>query len=139
MGKLLVVLLALLAPSLAAATPMQDQHGKWWNVLIPPPHWLKKPYLGKVAVYYHSEDLILDICSDTKAEPFGCSFPDTDECLIYIVKGLPDAFRNTVLRHETAHCHGWGADHPMTGPDRADSLPDWPDKPKTWFAARWPD
>ena len=148
MGKLLVVLLALLAPSFAAATPMQDQHGQWWDVLIPHSEWLDRPLPGPVEVFYLETNRVDSICSSATghAEQFGCTFPRADRCEIYIAKELPKPFRDIVQLHEDAHCRGWGADHSLAPPPKmptpADSLPDWPDKPMTaaeWFDERWAD
>src|SRR3990167_10797942 len=100
MGKLLVVLLALLAPSFAAAAPMQDQHGQWWDVLIPPFGWFDKPYLNgkKPKVIFLPEARLMGFCSAAigRAEPFGCSDPFNyaTECPIYISADLPKPFRD---------------------------------------------
>lgn len=114
MGKILTLVLALLAPSLALAEPFKDQRGNWWDLPMPPAHYFERGLISRPEIHYMSEDEISEICTDAvgKAEPFGCTFPNYDQCDVYISQDLPAKFRKAVERHELAHCHGWGADHP---------------------------
>lgn len=123
MGKVLTLLLALLAPSLAQAATFKDQRGQWWNLPTPPAQIFDRPYAGKISTNLMSEAEIVEVCSTAtgKAEPFGCSFPGPAYCYIYVSSDLPQKFRKAVEHHELAHCHGWPASHPETLEDLTDN------------------
>ena len=100
MGKLLTLTLALLIPSVAAATPYQDQHGEWWDIPMPAWHWsLDGPDLsGQIEAFYLPQDEVIEICSEAlgKMEDFGCALVWPDRCEIYITKELPEQTRDAV-------------------------------------------
>ena len=142
--RVVIALLAILAqPALAADFVLPD--GSAFRSIDPPAKWLNTKPLGKEDVRLMSAKQLTEYCSNLLGyrEDKGCAVPISGPlghyCSISISEALPEAVRKIVLVHETAHCRGWGKDHPMTGPERAISLPDWPDKPKSWFDARWPD
>jgi hypothetical protein len=114
MGKLLVVLLALLAPTLAHAATFKDQRGELWDLPMPPQRY-QTPYTDTLKLFPMSEEEISEICSEAvgKAEPFGCAFILPGECSVYVSEDLPPRFRLAVEAHERAHCAGWPADHPV--------------------------
>lgn len=122
MGKLLVLVLALTAPSFALAAPYQDQHGVWWDLPLPPAHYFDREPLGNPEVRFLPEGEIMSICrqANGKAENFGCAFPPAfrtpgleQNCPVYVSEDLPKILRDAVHFHEVAHCFGWGADHPQ--------------------------
>lgn len=151
MGIMLGGLLLLAAITGAQAGQLTDRNGRAWSYAEPPAQWFKVPYSGTIRVFYLPESSVNEVCgrhlppSET-ANFFGCAIPTTVVCLIYITDDEPTATKKIILRHETAHCHGWPGYHPLTPPPitltDARALPDWPDKPKqdaSWFDARWPE
>ena len=115
MGMILAVLLALFVPSLAVAASYQDQHGEWWDIPMPIWDWTPTNLNVQIDAFYLPQDEVVAICSKTlgKMEDFGCALVWPDRCKIYITKELPERTRSAVHGHETTHCYGWPADHPV--------------------------
>ena len=114
MGKIVAVLLALLAPTLAHAATFTDQRDQLWDLPEPPQRY-QTPYTGTLKLFPMSEEDISEICTEAtgKAEPFGCTFVLPTECSVYVSEDLPPLFRKAVETHELAHCAGWPGDHPV--------------------------
>src|SRR3990167_11282728 len=127
-GMMLAAALMFAAISGTSAGTLTDRNGRAWSYVDPPAKWSKAPYSGTTRVFYLPESEVNDICrsygvTNTTDKFFGCSVPSPAICLVYITKDESDHVRQIILRHETAHCAGWPANHPLTGPERADSLP----------------
>ena len=146
--RALLAIIFLLTAQPVFAGEYQDNHGQWWKTIDPDESWFSKPLLWKPRVRYLPEAHVYRVCEmATKlAKQAGCAIPLGTFIDIFIIKELPKTYRDNVLRHEMAHAHGWGADHSLAPApklqERADSLPDWPDKPKrdaAWFNSRWAD
>src|SRR5262245_31633318 len=83
-----------------------------------PPLEYDKPYPGTLTIIRADEKLIGERCPKTWMQiTLGCNYRNTrlNECTIYI---LNDELLNrqgwsywVILRHEQAHCLGWGGDH----------------------------
>lgn len=84
-------------------------------MVVPPPKWFAQPLLARIEVYKESAEETRALCSVAVGaeEHDGCSliFPGV-LCKVIINKELPWRMYAAVLHHETAHCHGWPADHP---------------------------
>lgn len=48
---------------------------------------------------------------DMRKDVAGCAFAGDGECTIYLATKTQRAPVKAILRHETAHCNGWAADH----------------------------
>ena len=108
----IVILFAMLLSTAANAGAYQDKDGTWWTVIEPSYRWLAMPS-PKAVVNALPRDTATRLCrlATGKAAQFGCAHVESDSCDITLVDDLPPPLRAAVLKHELAHCSGWGADH----------------------------
>lgn len=74
-----------------------------------PPARFDHAFRGTVAVMYGSE---ADMIARCRRMVFACALIGPGRCMIVIWNDLPDATKQTLIRHERAHCNGWPAHHP---------------------------
>jgi hypothetical protein len=113
----LAVLLANLATADIALAGKNDAE---WN----PPTRFDHAYSGKLTVVYLPQKQVVSACANlfAKYNVPAKSFPNQHGCsaitgktsctVIVVDKTYALATPKAVLRHETGHCNGWGADHP---------------------------
>jgi hypothetical protein len=112
---------AALPPQLPIAKPPPKlaPKGRYQLPFLPPVQY-DHPFDGILTVRRLSESDIVKVCDVRPVEyptHLGCAFPGgrKPHCLIYIVNDdvLASYGQNAkaLLRHETGHCNGWGADH----------------------------
>jgi hypothetical protein len=102
-------------PPLPIPAAAQNATGDW-RATLPPPEF-DYEYKGQMIVTkWNDYSLIRHICKDIVPPAVACSYRtyelDTGKpvsCLIILGPLVWDDPRT--LRHEIAHCNGWGADH----------------------------
>lgn len=94
MTKYLVVILSLL--SFQALAIEAD----------PPPLRYNHPYPGKLYLYKLPFDQVQAACKQT-SQVYGCARRNDKECVVYISNNT-NMTVSSLLRHELAHCNGWG-------------------------------
>ncbi len=110
------LILALLSPSIAGAASFKDENGVWREIAIPPTRYYLRDYPDiQIDIEYLNKADVTAICSWSagKYEDAGCASTMMKPCRIIIAKELPETLRHMVRIHETAHCNGWPADHPV--------------------------
>ena len=110
---LLVALTTWAATQTAAvAGSFKDWDGNLYTIDEPSYRWLAmpgpKPVVRALPRFFAVERCRL---VTGKADTFGCAKVGPNSCEITIIDELPAQFRAAVLKHELAHCNGWGADH----------------------------
>lgn len=115
--KILVALLAVLAGSVpaSAGSLIFEWKGMDYALAVPPAHWFSKPLLAPLTVQAKDASYVSEICSNLVGRPedMGCtSLAEGSFCIITINADMTQRMYAAVLHHETAHCHGWPADHP---------------------------
>lgn len=112
--RFLIGAIFALASHAALAGVYLDADGRQWNVIAPPEYWFSRP--GKAPdIKFLPRENTFEVCKlvTGKADMFGCARLWSDGCDVTVVADLPEKLRAAVVRHETAHCHGWPADHPI--------------------------
>lgn len=90
--------------------------GKDYVILVPPQKWFAEPLRGRTIIKKFPAPKVEDLCTKYvggRAESDGCAVLMEGGCLIAINGDLPQSLYEIVLLHETAHCNGWPADHPL--------------------------
>lgn len=109
-------LAALLASTgtLSAERFTFSKDGREFTMAIPHERWFSRPLIGAVTVYDEPVEYVREMCTEAvgKFEDMACTLILPGKCLITINYELPEVTYKAVLHHETAHCHGWPADHP---------------------------
>jgi len=108
--------LAVLATGVAQAANYEFEiDGRPYALIVPPAKWYAEPLLAPVMVMKAPESYVAETCSQFVGtyEAVGCAIivPGVS-CGILINETLAQDAQDAVAHHETAHCHGWPADHP---------------------------
>jgi hypothetical protein len=112
---LLMRVAVLMACLLMASPAMAGKTDPTWN----PPKRFDHAYPGKLVVHRMPQTQIVNVCEKLLGKrsmiQHGCSVPPKNSrCEIWIVdKTYMGATPEAVIRHETGHCNGWPADHPV--------------------------
>lgn len=83
---------------------------------MPPPAYAEMHYPHEIRVHFLPYTELNETCeyeTGLNATFRGCAVPWPQACDIYILQELSPTDRDMVQAHETAHCKGWPADHPM--------------------------
>ena len=120
-----VAVFALLGGWQSVAEPFVfPKNGILYEMPMPHDQWFEKPLIGPVKITKGEAKFVEDYCSQVtgKFEDIGCAAISTNVCFILINQTLPSRVYDAVLRHETAHCHGWPAEHPTDAPPTSASM-----------------
>ena len=112
----LTILFILIAGMANAGEFTFEKNGMAYSMPMPPERWFKQPLLAPVVVIKESTEYVARFCSGIvgKFEDMGCAqIAPGYYCGITINQSMPAPLYDAVLHHETAHCHGWPADHPV--------------------------
>jgi hypothetical protein len=114
MRLLLAAILVAALPVTATAEVFSDENGRRWDLITPPAHWFAKPAPPRILVDLLPKENVAESCRwlTGKAGEFGCALVLPHQCTIRVAKELPEPFRDAIVHHERAHCHGWPGDHP---------------------------
>lgn len=112
--RLLLAAILISLPVSAKAEVFSDENGKLWALTMPSPHWFARPAPDRIVVDLLPKENVAESCRwlTGKAGEFGCTMLVPHLCTIRVAKELPQEFRDAVVHHELAHCHGWPGDHP---------------------------
>lgn len=114
MKSLLIAISLMMAATAAAnAAWFTLKDGTITTTIDPPARFLKEPLPGHL--FMQPEAKLIETCSNMvkKFEDWGCSrIIGKGYCQVFINSDLPENIRQSVFRHELAHCNGWPADHP---------------------------
>lgn len=80
-----------------------------YHISQPPPQY-DHPYRGMHTVIWMDHDVLVAFCHNAAAA--ACTRPPRGKgkCLTFISKSWA-AYKDLIIRHEIAHCNGWGAAH----------------------------
>jgi hypothetical protein len=83
--------------------------------ILLPPEQFDRPYQGELFIVERQIADVHGACGGVGPRMFACSMPIKGGCLIVLPK-VEDGWitkeqQERLLRHETGHCNGWGADH----------------------------
>lgn len=114
LSALLAVAFVLVSGPLAAAEMfLFEKNGQPYGMLMPDDYWFDRPLIAPISVIPLDREATKDYCSREvqKNEDMGCSVTAGHYyCNVIIDETLPKPVYDAVLKHETAHCHGWTHD-----------------------------
>lgn len=83
---------------------------------LTPPARYDHPFTGALIVHRIDRSNVWAECSRNgeqamRKDAAGCAFHEGTTCTIYLATKTRRAPLDAILRHEIAHCNGWGANH----------------------------
>jgi hypothetical protein len=78
------------------------------GLVPPPPAQYDHAYRGQLTIQYLSAEQIRRVCWGQPNIPYtrGCTpYMGAGRCRIVVLRGLPEAIRQSVIRHEIGHCN----------------------------------
>lgn len=103
----------LLAASAAFFVALCSEASAFGAHVQPPPARYDHPFRGRLVINYVDDIVRSCQAGNVFGRVVGCAYLGRGQCTILIAKGVSEQMRQDLIRHETAHCNGWPANHPM--------------------------